>query len=308
MPAVLSKPDNPHKSWINKCLYGFVSGKLTLSMLKIFAKGVGLNVSGNKTTLMTRCVTYQHQQISARRIQSLFRGHITRLWIRLKQGTKSPPVNDTDFYTLEPVSNIPFNKYIHYTDPTTYTSYVFDIVSLFNLFQSNQRYENPYTRTSMNDYVETFLKIMRFTYLTQQFDIVNRDMLPNTQKLTCIERARNLFINIDLTGHYTCIDWFLDLTNTETMWFYANFYNIWKYVPQETIYPQGNLFANLTLPSANASLEHNRNAILELGETLVNCDGDRSLGVFYFLMALTTVSYNARIQYAYLYDIYEATV
>jgi hypothetical protein len=274
-------------------------------MLKTFAKGVGLSASGNKSKLLSVCEQYQRQQLSARRIQSLFRGHIVRLWIRLKQGTKMPPVNDTDFYTLEPVTNIPFNKHIHYTDPTTNTSYVFDIVSLSTLFQGNQRYENPYTRTSMTEYMDTFLQILRLTYIVQSFSI---GMQPESQDLTCIERARNLFINIDLIGHYTCIDWLLNLTNTETMWFYANFYNIWKYVPQETIYPQGNLFAKLTLPSANASLEHNRTAILELGETLVNCDGDRSLGVFYFLMALTTVSYNARIQYAYLYDIYKAMV
>lgn len=306
MPAILSKPENPHKTWINKNLYGFVSTKVTLEMLKIFAKHVGLKVSGNKETLLNRCKTYQTQHVSARRIQSLFRGYYTRQWMRLKQGTKETPVNDTDFYTLDPIVSIPFNRYIHYTDPETNTNYVFDIVSLLNLLTSSPRFENPYTRKSMASYVDTIHKILRLTLLLYPQANTNNTYLSST--LTSIERARNLFIEIDLIGHYTSINWFLELTNAEIIWFYANFYNLWQHVPQKTIIPDGKLFENITFPDITATLEQNRTAILDLGEALVKTNGDRSLGAFYFLMALTTVSRGACNQYAFLYELFEALV
>jgi hypothetical protein len=304
MPAILSKPENTNKMWIKNNLYGFLSNKITLKMLKIFAKHVGLKVSGNKDTLLNRCKTYQQQHVAARLIQAVFRGFYTKQWIRLKQGTKNPPVNDTDFYTLDPILSMPFISYIHYTDTETNISYVFNVVSLFYLLSNSPKFENPYTRKSMAAYINTYNKILRLTLLL--YPQPNNTQMTST--LTSIERARNLFIEIDLIGHYTSINWFLDLTNEELIWFYSNFYNLWQHVPQQTIMPNGNLFENCEFPDINATIEQNQIIILNLGEALVKTNGDRSLGVFYFLMALTTVSKDARNQYAFLYELFEALV
>ncbi len=302
MPAILSKPENPYKTWVKNNLYGFLSAKVTLKMLKIFAKNVGLKVSGNKETVLNRCKTYQTAQSSARLIQSLFRGYYTRQWMRLKLGTKAVPVNDTDFFTLDPISSIPFIKYVHYTDLETNTSYAFDIVSLCHLLNTASKFENPYTRKSMEAYIKTIDKILGLTLLLchEPQSKHNNASLP----LTSVERTRNLFIEIDLIGHYTSVNWFLDLDNEQLVWFFSNFYNLWQHVPQTTIMPEGDLFEKLSFPDINASLEQNRNAILNLGEA----NGDRSLGVFYFLMALTTVSRNACEQYAFLYELFETLV
>lgn len=308
MPAILSKPDNPHKLWIKNSLYGFAEQRITVSMLKIFAQATGLKTSGNKAELLQRCVQYQKQQKSAQLIQKRWRGYYTRLWIILKCGTRVKPVNDTDFYTLEPIENIPFMHYLHYTDSDTNLSYVFNITSLLKMFSNMPTFENPYTRATMNNYATTLIRICRFTHI-----LYSKYNMPVEQNIhSTIELVRTLFIDIDLIGHYTNIGWYLDLTNKDLCDFYNNFHKLWTIALTDTIrltiFPDGSgehLFTHLKLDN---TIEHNQRVFVEIGRLLTNTLGDRSLGVFYFLMTLTTVSDQAFEQYTYLYDTYMALV
>jgi hypothetical protein len=298
MPTILSKPDNPHKTWINIDI-----AHTTIAELKCFAKQAGLKVSGNKAELITRYNIYKTQHLSAQQIQKTFRGYYTRLWISLKKGTEMHPVNDTDFYTLEPVNKIPFYAYLHYTDPNTHSSYVFNMLSINEILKKMPRFENPYTRSNMEHYNSTLLRICRLTSLLySQRD--NANTLNNTS-LSILEKTRSLFIDIDLLGHYTNISWFLELDDRDLLEFYVNMQNIWASLFDETrlkIYPDGDLFSNMP---ENTTMQE---TIIDIGNKLVNSPGDRSLGIFYYLMALTTVSSDARTQYAFLYDTYETLV
>lgn len=304
MPAVLSKPVDPNKEWINANLYGFNSKNVKLVMLKTFAKGVGIKASGNKPELYQRCLAYQHVHCAARTIQQRFRGFYVRLWLKLKFGTKQKPVNDTDFYTLEPINEIPLSCYLHYTEPTTQTSYVFNLISLHKLISlhNTKNIENPYTRVSMNEYVNTLIHICRLTMLI----LHSNTTISDNHKETTIEKIRNLFIDIDLLGHYTNISWFLDLSNKDLCKMHANLEKIWIKLP---LYTKDTIKVN-SIPKLHKTnnIDETRDAIIEIGKTLVKTDGDNSLGSYYFLMALSTVSMNARQQYAYLMDEYNTLV
>jgi hypothetical protein len=308
MPAVLSKPVDPNKEWINANLYGFTSNNITLVILKTFAKGVGIKASGNKPELYQRCLAYQHVHCAARIIQQIFRGYYVRLWLKLKLGTKQLPVNDTDFYTLEPISDIPLSCYLHYTEPTTQTSYVFNLVSLHKLISlhNTKSIENPYTRESMNNYVNTLIHICRLTMLVLHSNTSDSDTHSNTHSETTIEKIRNLFIDIDLLGHYTNISWFLNLSNKDLCKMHANLVKIWKKLP---LFTKDTIKVN-NIPKLNqtTNIDDTRDTIINIGKTLVNTDGDKALGSYYFLMALSTVSMNARQQYAYLIDEYNTLV
>jgi hypothetical protein len=306
MPAILSKPDNPHK----KCLYEFTEQRITVNMLKTFAQANGLKTSGNKTVLMQRCAHYQLQQKSARLIQKRWRGFYTRLWIILKCGSKIKPVNDTDFYTLEPIKNMPFYNYLHYTDPNTQLGYVFNVISLLKIFSKTPKFENPYTRASMQNYVETLIRICRLTHILYLTTTTENNQFEEPPQTT-IELVRTLFIEIDLLGHYTCVAWFLDLDNTDLCNFYNNFCKLWQTLTDAvhmTIFPDGSGAHLCEKWELGNTIEHNQRIFAELGITLLKTTGDRSLGVFYFLMALTTVSQNALEQYAFLYETYVALV
>jgi hypothetical protein len=124
--------------------------KYKLPELKIVAKHYHLHVSGNKPILIERIRTHFRQIQSAIIIQRIFRGHIVRFCAKLRGPAytcRESCVNETDFYTLEPLKDIPNTSFFSYIDDKQYI-YGFDICSIISLISKTPNPVNPYNRSS----------------------------------------------------------------------------------------------------------------------------------------------------------------
>lgn len=129
---------------------GFSFEKYKLPDLKTVAKHYHLHVSGNKPVLIDRIRTFFRQTQCATRIQRIFRGHIVRFCAKLRGPGflhREVCVNETDFYTLEPLKDIPHTSFFSYKDDAQYI-YGFDIGSIISLISKTNKPINPYNRSA----------------------------------------------------------------------------------------------------------------------------------------------------------------
>jgi hypothetical protein len=127
-----------------------------MEILKQIAKNNQLKYSGNKKVLIERIETFFYKHKMANMIQKHFRGYLVRVLFRhhtvinnkFREHIKLC-VNETDFYTLEPLNEIkaPF-LYIYKEDAKI--SYGFHLLSLYTLIcksSSPNEIKNPYNRS-----------------------------------------------------------------------------------------------------------------------------------------------------------------
>ena len=129
---------------------GFSFEKYKLPDLKIVAKHYHLHVSGNKPALIDRIRTFFQKTQCATRIQRVFRGHIVRFCAKLRGPGflhREICVNETDFYTLEPLKDISHTSFFSYMDDAKYI-YGFDICSIISLISKTNNPINPYNRSA----------------------------------------------------------------------------------------------------------------------------------------------------------------
>jgi hypothetical protein len=122
--------------------------KFKMPSLKAAAKTYKLPLTGTKPVLIERLQTHFLRTKSATTIQRHFRGNIVRIANRLRgpaAKNRSICVNDTDFVTMEPLSEIPSTEFFSYTDDKEFT-YGFNIVSLMQLMKTQDKLSNPYNR------------------------------------------------------------------------------------------------------------------------------------------------------------------
>jgi hypothetical protein len=120
--------------------------------LKSVAKKYKLYVSGTKGVLIERIKNHFNEITNAIKIQKNFRGSIVRRSFKLRGPAfknKSICVNETDGFTLEPLNEVPFERFFSYSDSKNFT-YGFDVVSLVSLFKRDNKIANPYTRERLS--------------------------------------------------------------------------------------------------------------------------------------------------------------
>lgn len=309
--------------------------KMKLHELKPLLKQYGLKLTGNKSELIGRLRNHKLQSEKVVGIQRIFRGYMARMWIKLKKGTSKSCVNEMDFYTMEPIDEIPFYYYIHYTEETSNTSYTFNIMSLCSMISKSGKFENPYTRENMKRSCGPLLaKIIRLTLiLFPQHEIVGElKEVYATDKITVDtlapvviqpiqnldRRITELFIAIDTLGHYTQKEWFMNLSNAQICTLVMRINTLWATTTNEVrqnISPGLSPFSvqntGVTRMTLDRTLEENRAITIKIGESLVYKGTNNEykiMGVMFFLTGLTTVSYPARIQMPWLYDNYNFLV
>lgn len=163
---MLSKMAQPKESSIIDA-YNVISttdlSKSKLPELKGFAKDLHIKVGGNKDVLLERIQEFLIKMRNAIKIQRNFRRHLVNIWMKLK-GSYDECVNDSDFYTLEPLKDIPYVYYIQHTDASNY-KYGFNITSLCTLAKKNTtKLENPYNRENLKNTLEQKLaRVIRVT-------------------------------------------------------------------------------------------------------------------------------------------------
>jgi len=127
--------------------------EVPLKILKHTLKINGKPVSGNKPDLICRLENYFLQIKMATRIQKTFRGFLVRKSEQAR-GCADPKDcnNNTDFYTLEDVTEIPHELFFSYRDENGF-AYGFNILSLMSMFRLNRKLVNPYNREDIPFFV-----------------------------------------------------------------------------------------------------------------------------------------------------------
>jgi hypothetical protein len=321
---MLSKMANPEPNKNYREISKIDLSKLKLPDLKKCAKDLSIKVSGNKAEIKTRIENQIRYIFSAIKIQKTFRRQMVLEWMKLK-GTRENCVNDTDFYTLEPLDEIPYLYFIKYTDATH--NYGFDIKSLCTLATKNKKFENPYNRENLKT---TFgAKMVRVVKLTNilfpgndlMIDIANvyESTIPthtdslftffqNLDQLSFEQRITNLFIHIDNLGNYTNKEWLTQLTEDRRYYLVVKIHQLWNKISpalRQNICPYISPFSSglFGISPTHISTE----IIVKMAEVLVYSGIDnehKQLGAMYFLSGLTLVSLNARSQMPWLYENY----
>ena len=156
MTNAMSKPcsyENIMENRIPKHINGELSLKsCKLLDLKAIAKNHKIRCSGTKPELIDRLQTHLKKTRGATLFQALFRGHLVRFSIRLRGAAlnkRTICVNDSDFYTLDPLSEIEYNDFYSYVDKQGFI-YGFSISSLIALFKRKGHITNPYNREKLD--------------------------------------------------------------------------------------------------------------------------------------------------------------
>jgi hypothetical protein len=294
-----------------------------VSQLKQMCKHYKQKLSGNKEQLISRVYNYLKYSYYAIQIQKMWRGKLYRNFEK-NQGNilqnKKKFVNDTDFFTLDTIKDIPYYHLFCFMDTKDTKDdndfiYVCDIVSLYNLIKSKNDVTNPYNRTKISK--ETIRRVNKHLNLSK---ILGYKIDVNIKKINIenIERqievdTLDLFQTIDNLGNYTEIVWFSELNRAQIIRYIREIHDIWLYRADLTIDtkrdicpPHGNLFYNINFREITllAFTELQQLSLLIMNRLVkngINYDS-RVLGAYYVLAALTLVDCNAAIALPWLYQ------
>lgn len=289
---------------------------LTVARLKQLLKVIGNKTSGIKKDLVYRLMTAIIHHCSAIHIQRIFRGWmINRVYKLFSKYEKSRQlcVNDTDFYNLDNLCDIPKFKFISFVDDVH--SYGFSLHSLYTLTKTTPSI-NPYTRQKIS---KNIICQIKWIYKIDRLKILNEIDHGETAQLH-IEtryslRVVDLFQFINNLGNYSDPAWYLELSLPRISLLFRYLKDIWYYrsgiswATMSAISPSGDPFLaptppELNTPDIDAGL-YFKFKILQILEMMVYSGIDRdskTLGAMYVLSALTLVSDQASSALPWLYN------
>jgi hypothetical protein len=290
-----------------------INNKYTISQLKQTCKHYNQKISGTKRDLNERIEHYFKIQSVIGKLQRFWRKSIYKKFMRLRGPARMKRelcVNETDFYTMEPIKDIPYSQFFSFKDKDG-VIYGFDIVSLYTLLYNLEENNplNPYNRNSFPKYMKrdlvTLLRLSVSLNLkintvmeTQEVEIVNPEKELEFFSLS-------LFQYIDQLGNYTDPNWFWSLDNIKVVRFIKELNDIWTYRAQlsdqtkrDICFPSGNPFRNINLYSISSymPLFVLKKIALQIIEQFVKggtTHANKCLGANYVLCALTLVNYQA---------------
>jgi hypothetical protein len=315
--------------------------KFTIIELKHILKQLNMRVSGNKGDLIARIGENLHNQTQCIKIQKCWRGFIVRLWIKQKScGFRFKPikaVNDSDFYTLEPLCEMAYSYkiYLQQTNNTDiiYGFHVDSLKSLIKQAKLNQL-ANPYTRENISNQASLLISIIKKHKIIHKLpddppeekpksiseqirtsplpDLV--PALPRDSNINYNAKFRELFAKIDTYGFYTNASWVTELTQHMCYEFLAFLLNIWNRISETLkikICPRISAFSvlNIGIQAFDSRLPRDDliAILVRVGETMVY-DGasidERYLGASYYLTGLVMVSNQAKEALPWLHDNY----
>jgi hypothetical protein len=126
--------------------------KYKMPELKTIIKQYNLLRTGTKHILIERIQQHFTKTKSATLIQKVFRGHLVRYSFLLRGDVyknRSICVNETDFITLEPLNEMPYEMFYSYKDSKNFV-YGFNLSSLSNLIKQHGKIINPYNREKLS--------------------------------------------------------------------------------------------------------------------------------------------------------------
>lgn len=295
------------------------------------------SLNGKKENIVFRIKNFFTKEKSSILIQSIFRMNLVKKELQLRGPAlknRKICVNDTDFYTLDPLSNIPIDSFFSYKGEGDFV-YGFDLSSLVSLIKNSNKDKliNPYNRENMIGIaadVNILLKINKIIRKKQteissasRINIITTnnynlndasEELRKAKSKPLTQRIIDLFIEIDQLGNYTQSEWFSQLNRAEIMRYFRCMYDIWNYRAQLSIEtkrkicplrdPFANLFNSLS-QLINLSDDQLKILCLSIMEQMILTGIDKDhkiLGTFHVLTALTVVSAPARENLPWLFE------
>lgn len=305
-----------------------------MNQLKLIAKQYTLPVSGNKQQLVSRLYNYLRLSMYAIRIQTHLRKYIVKQFLRVRGPAvqkRTLCVNDSDFYSLDSLNDIPVTHFVSILEQTGNTEntshiYGFHIDSLIQYMKMNKldSLTNPYTRnpfqTNIKECIRNCIRTAKnLGVLINSTKDIWSDSLAQIQSnvQTPEQEMRDLFQSIDEMGHlgsYTNPVWFQDLNFLGLRDFCLLAYDIWDYrigmSPQMKLEMCGGSQTCLSPYSSNIfSSNISRTEMMNVAITLVRNLTTRGTtldlkknGAVIVLMALTRVHPDARNSFPALYE------
>ena len=293
-----------------------------VSQLKQLCVHHKLRKTGNKEELINRIYNYLKYSLYAIKIQKVYKGRILRSYLKhtgpaLKN--RSICINDTDFATLEPINEIPYNQFYSFYDKEK-NVYGCDIISLSGLLsksniQANGKEPlNPYNREIIEKAdINNFTRYLKLAKVAKIHHEIENEVVLIDPKKQLEMKIVELFQYINELGNYADSNWFSNLPRHMLVLFIREVYDIWNYraqltpiIMREIVPPHGNPFLGLQLHLAqNQTHDALIKTAVRIIEYLVKSghnNENRSLGAYYVLAALTLVSDEARNSLPWLFQ------
>lgn len=243
-----------------------------------------------------------------------------RIHVRRVQGPaihiRSACVNDTEFFSTEPLTDISAVMFFSYAEHDKHL-YGFDIRSIHTLLyrarQEGEKALNPYTRAEFPVGVPRQVSA-RVRWLARRgFPTEWVPLTPPTPEQATRMKVVDLFSRIDELNYYSSPDWFIELTVAGQSRFYRELYLIWNVragltsAQKNAIVPQFQTRLFRVPPSAARgmtleALQKLNMGIIRLMISAATDRNDRILGAMYVVTALTLVHPGARAAYPWLYE------
>jgi len=301
--------------------------KYKIPDLKRIARENGLFVSGTKPVLTDRI----HRNFSMIRYVIKCQSRVRRNAVLSKINMRGPAlkakyrakcVNDTDFYTLEPITEIENIDFFSYIDKQGFI-YGFNLKSLAMMKEAQGSLINPYNRdafgeTTLRNINALIDKPKTKSLDEMEFEIFNR--LRELRNETADARIEKLFYEIDRLGNYTSSTWFSRLNREQYIYLFKRIRELWNYrgqIEDETkreICPYFEPFQfrlNRYLSFMNNARERNltdeecQKVCIIAFENLIYTGRDdnlKNIAVMHILSAITLVSREARTTMPWLHD------
>jgi hypothetical protein len=299
----------------------FEKTEYKVTVLKDICKHHGIKCSGTKAELKARVYAHLMQSHFVQRIQRMIRRNFIKMHSRMSgpaYNDRSLCVNDTDFYSMEHMRDIPRNQFISFKDDAGMV-YGFDVMSLHTYYDTelnngHQVPSNPYNRMQ---FPATLRRQMhRKIRLTDVIGVPCKIEEDPEPVLSMQERDDQLlfsaFQHINSHGHYSDSAWFSDLTLVHIVRFMRELADIWNYraqilpqMKQAICPPNGDPFRYMDLRYMHPDPAMIKHQGVHLIHTFVTSGINRdsqSLGAYYVLSALTLVSQPAQAAMPWLYE------
>ena len=209
--------------------------------------------------------------------------------------------NDTELYTLGPISTIPPIYRMSFADERKMI-WLFDIRTLVHSMATGFPSQNPYTRdeftANTKDRIHAriaWLRSRKYHILHINTDVLTADQIWNQAVL-------DIFLQIEALGYYVSCDWYHQLTTVDHCNFYKKLYDLWEYrlgltrAEKEKIIPS----AHAPFPYEPGSLKKTKGwwdkknlLLIKSFITLGQGKEQKKLGAMYVLMALVQVNRSA---------------
>lgn len=301
-----------------------LSANYTVRQLKEIATHHKIKLGGAniKTDIVTKIYNFFKLHDNVVVIQKAWRRYLFKEYNKLRgpaRFSRKLCVNDTDFFTMDNISEIPYLQFYSFKDVDN-TIYGFDIMSIYNLFNRDyDKISNPYNRNMFPKKVKK--NMLKIIWLSKLFndtlnlkmndDITSEPVSPSHPNID--NRVMSVFHDIDILGNYTNLNWFLNLSTAALMRFLFELNDIWSYranlldsIKREICPNYQDLFrmmhlVDIRLVTLPILQEIALGVIEKLVRNGINHDS-RCLGANYVLCALTLVSPDAAIALPWLYQ------